>query len=185
MQTLADDVAYGLLSLRAKQNEQLVQGAILKLAANVSSNPSVLFEQLVINLASALRANGAFIARLLPDKPGFARTINAVIDGKTTENFDYLIIDSPCKHLFIDEQCVYKKGVANYFPNSSSLSAFSAQAYVGQILKNSAAEIIGFMFVLFRSPLEDEAFITSTIKIFAARAATELERLSIDAHALQ
>lgn len=179
LKALADDVTFGILSLRTKKNEWRVQDAVLKMAASSSSNISTLFEQLTQNMAIALKADGAFISQLIPQQQMQARTITAIVDGQTVQNFDYLIVNSPCKHLLVEELCVITQDVADQFPNSISLQAFGAQSYVGHSLKSVKGETIGFIFLLFRDVLEEVSFVTSTLKIFAARAAAELELQSI------
>jgi PAS domain S-box-containing protein len=53
-------------------------------------------------------------------------------------------------------------------------------SYLAIPLKTSAEKTIGLIVVYFRSPLTQTEFITSTLQIFAARAASELERQRSD-----
>jgi PAS domain-containing protein len=104
-----------------------------------------------------------------------------VIDGTLMNNFDYALDGTPCEKLLHAGSCVVPAAVAERFPRSPSLSVFGAQAYVGGRLDSSAGELIGILFVLFREPLQRTDLITSTLQIFAARAAAELERQDADA----
>ena len=61
------------------------------------------------------------------------------------------------------------------------LTALGAQGYVGTRLDNSSGKALGHLFVVFREPLKDVGFISSTLRIFASRAAGELERQEADA----
>ncbi|HEY0563420.1 MAG TPA: EAL domain-containing protein, partial [Methylophilus sp.] len=70
--------------------------------------------------------------------------------------------------------------LAATFPEFPLIHAGLVNAYIGHRLCNSKNEIIGFIFLLFKQHLENSDFIISTLKIFAARAAAELERQAAD-----
>ncbi len=181
LQALADDLAYAIISLRSKEEQKRVQSAISKVAVSVSAHSNMsFFEQLNHSMAEALNADGAFIARILPGHPQTARTIAAARGGSTIANFDYLITDTPCENLLEQEDCIIPEGVAEKYPKSTLLSTFGAEAYVGRSLLNSAGQPIGIMYLLFNSKLKDLSFAISTLKIFSARAASELERQATD-----
>ncbi|MNZ35993.1 putative diguanylate cyclase YegE [compost metagenome] len=177
LRELADNLAYGIASLRAEERHRQEQNAIVKLAASTSaSSGRAFFEQLARNMGEALGAHASFVARILPESPPRARTLAAVVDGQSIENFDYLIKGSPCEQLAHDALCIVPDDVARRFPASTSLAALGARAYVGHRLDNATGEPVGFLFVLYRRHLARTNFITSTLKIFADRAAAELER---------
>ena len=178
LQALVDDLVFGIMSLRAQQKQRRVQSAILKITTSVSAH---FFEQLASNMAEAVGADGVFIARLLPGQPVIARTIVGITDGEQVANFEYLVSDTPCKRLLLDGECVISNHLTESFPNSISLNLFGAQAYVGRGLLGTSGQPLGFMYLLFRKPLEKTDFILATLKIFATRAAAELERLAADA----
>ncbi|HYN53611.1 MAG TPA: EAL domain-containing protein, partial [Methylotenera sp.] len=181
LQALADDLAFAIISLRSKEEQKRVQSAISKVAISVSAHSDMsFFEQLNHSMAEALNADGAFIARLLPGKPLTARTISAISGGSTIANFDYLIANTPCENLLQQDECVFSESVAEKFPKSTFLNTFGAEAYVGRSLLNSADQPIGMMYLLFRSRMKDLSFAISTLKIFSARAASELERQATD-----
>ncbi len=182
LQELADNLAFGIISLRAEALRRQEQNAIVKLAASTSASAGIaFFEQLASNMADALGAHASFVARILPEQPLRARTLAAVIDGQRVDDFDYLIEGSPCERLAEQALCVVADEVAERFPRSTSLAALGARAYVGHRLENSAGETVGFLFVLYRHPLSNAEFITSTLRVFADRAASELEREQIQA----
>jgi diguanylate cyclase (GGDEF)-like protein/PAS domain S-box-containing protein len=137
---------------------------------------------LTINMAAALDADAGFIARLSEDEIPSAHTILAVVDGEVRGNFSYELVGTPCEALIDHPECVIPNNVAEIFPRSSSLSALGMQSYVGRRLDNSAGKPLGLVFVLFRHALPNSTFAASTLKIFAARIAAELERQDADRH---
>jgi diguanylate cyclase (GGDEF)-like protein/PAS domain S-box-containing protein len=181
LQELADDLAYGIGNIRAQDERRRIQTAVLKVAASVSANTGIeFFQQLARNMAEAVGAYAGFVARLLPGEPPTARTIAGVIDGVVAENFEYLVEGTPCAPLMGASDCVVPAGVVERFPGSPS-AALGAQAYVGRRLESSTGQPVGLLFVIFREPIKQSDFVLSTLQIFAARAAGELERENSDA----
>jgi diguanylate cyclase (GGDEF)-like protein/PAS domain S-box-containing protein len=181
LQELAEDLAFGIGNLRAQEERRRLQVAVLKVAAGVSaSSGTAFFEQLARNMAEAVGAQGGFVARLLPGEPLTARMMAVVVDGVLKDNFDYDIDGSPCGDLLHNEQTVVAADVASQYSRLPALALFGAQAYVGARLDNSAGQAVGLLFVLFREPLKRADFTLSTLQIFAARAAAELERKDAD-----
>ncbi|MCU6435689.1 EAL domain-containing protein [Undibacterium sp. Jales W-56] len=181
LHALADDLAFGVMMIRARNEQQRVQSAVLKVAASIPIGTDTrFFEQLASNMADAVSADCAFLSRILPDLPLTARSLGAVLDGKIMPNFDYPVHGSPCENLLSDQECVINEGLSQLFPDAAFLQSLGAQAYIGRNLFDAAGASIGFIVLLFRQPLADSGFITSTLKIFATRAAAELERQSAD-----
>jgi PAS domain S-box-containing protein len=182
LQEMADDIALGIGTLRTQTAGRRLQSAVDKVAAAVSAvTGAEFFEQLARKMAEALEAKGGFVTQLLGGDPLTARTIAAVVDGQVMENFTYFLRDTPCQNLLTSDTCVITKHVAEQFPDAPMLAALGAQGYVGRRLDNSSGKALGHLFVLFREPLKEVGFISSTLQIFAARAAGELERQQTDA----
>jgi len=186
LQELTNDLAFAIATLRNRLEQDRIQAAVLKIAAGVSvSSGNAFFEELVGNMTAALGADAGFIARILPGEPASARTEVAYVDGRLIPNFTYPLTGTPCQHLSNAVSYVIPSRASELFPCTADLSARRAQAYVGHRLENSAGQPIGQLFVLFSHPLQDTAFITSTLQIFATRVASELERQAADAHIRQ
>ena len=182
LQQLADDLAFGITSIRAHHAQQRIQCAVLTIAAGVSARTgTAFFEHLVHNMAEALGACAGFVGRLLPPETGLVRTIAVIIDGSPVDNFDYPIVGSPCEGLLTADSWVIADRLASCFPLPPALMALAPQGYVGRRLDNCAGQPLGVLFVMFKDALNNADFITSTLQIFAARAAAEMERQETDA----
>lgn len=183
LQEMTDNLAFGIGIRRSEIERRRIEAAMVTMAASVSAMTSnAFFEQLVRSMADALGAQGGFVAEFLPGDRATARSIAAVVDGVLIDSFDYTILGTPCERLLTSDSCVMAERVAEQFPQSHRLVALNAQGYVGRRLDNSAGEPVGLLFVVFKDPLTHVEFITSTLQIFAARAASEMERQQIDAH---
>jgi diguanylate cyclase (GGDEF)-like protein/PAS domain S-box-containing protein len=182
LQALADDLAFGIGNLRAQSERRRILSAVSKVVAGVSAGSGKkFFEQLARYMAESVGAHAAFIARLSPGEPCTTRTVVALLDGTAVNNFDSIIESMPCEMLFQDGRYVVHTGGTEQFHGAPLLSAFNAQAYVGGRLDNSDGQAVGLLFVLFRERLKQSDLIISTLQIFAARAAAELERQEADA----
>jgi diguanylate cyclase (GGDEF)-like protein/PAS domain S-box-containing protein len=180
LQELANNLAFGMASLRARLEQEKMQAAVTKVAASVSSATGEhFFEQLASTMADAVGADGGFIARLLPTDPPTARTVIAMVGGERVADFTYAVATSPCELALERGHYVVPAGVDHLFPDSPA-AALGAKAYCGWRLHDSAGQPIGFAFVIFRQPVPGSGFVTSALRIFAARAAAELEREDAD-----
>ncbi|MGZ3500802.1 MAG: ATP-binding protein [Gemmatimonadaceae bacterium] len=182
LREMADDVALGVVSLRTQAEARRLQAAVDKVAAAVSAvTGAEFFEQLANKMAEALEATGGFVTQLLAGDPLMGRTIAAVVDGKVMENFSYAVKGTPCENLLTSDTWVIAKQVVEEYPDAPMLAFLGAQGYVGRRLDNSSGQALGHLFVVFRDPIKEVGFISSTLQIFAARAAGELERQQTDA----
>ncbi|HRE84254.1 MAG TPA: PAS domain S-box protein, partial [Opitutaceae bacterium] len=186
LQKLADNLAYGICSLRFDRERRKLHGAILKVASSISaSSGTAFFRQLASDMAEALGAQASFIARFLPGQSHRVQTIAVWVDGVAIENSEYELGGSPCHGLLSAEEIVVSSRVSAAHPSSKILKAIQAESYVGRRFDSGSGEPMGMLCVAFRRPLEEQEFISSTLKIFASRVAGEVERQESDARLRQ
>ncbi len=185
LQALAVDVAYGIQSLRARSEQQRLQSALLKVASAVSAGTGMqFFDQLADNMAQALGAQVACVARLVEMPPGQAqrvRTLSYVSHGQVQPNGEHLLADTPSQHLLVHRQFVVADRACELYPRAPLLKLAQARSYVGQQLAGSDGQLLGVLFVAFSQALEHSQFIVNMLQIFAARASAELQRQQADA----
>jgi len=152
------------------------------------------FEQLVQHLASTLQADYVFIGELKPgpsspkeddtgnsappvaEIPQSIRTLAVSAHEKIVENFEYLLPGTPCETVVNKQLCCYPRGVQRKFPQDRMLAELAAESYVGTPLFDSAGRPLGLMAVLYCRPLDEYRTIETLLRIFASRAAAEIER---------
>jgi len=185
LQELAGDLAFGIMSLRARKEQQQLQASVLKMAAAVSAaTGTAFFVQLARNMAEALGAQVGAVARLLPAQPGHgprAVSLAVVMNGQLLPNIEYDLAPTPSLQLLTQRQYVVTHDLALRYPHSPVVGHAQAQGYAGQQLCNSTGEPTGLIFVLFRQPLKNVEFVSTTLQIFATRASAEIERQVTDA----
>ena len=181
LQALADDLSFGIRNIRAQDEQRQIHAAVVKIATSVSAGTSKeFFENLCRNLAESVGAHAAFVAHLFPGKPPVARTLCAVVGGSLVENFEYAVLGTPCENLLDQPSCIVYDQVASGYPQSPALSELGAKAYVGRRIDNLQGQPLGFLYVLFTEALAKVDFIMSTLQIFSARAAAEMEHVGAD-----
>ena len=183
LEEMADDLAFGIINIRAEIDRKKIEIAVSKVASSVSASASdEFFVQLCRSLAEAVEADGAFVARLLPNETMKARTIAAVIDGMVLENIEYDLSTSPCSQLLHSDNFVMSGSAEQCFQLSPVMVSLRMKGYIVQRLINNQGTVIGMIFVLTREIIIKSEFVVSALKIFSVRAAAEIERQEYDRH---
>ena len=160
------------ISARKRQEE-----TILAIARGVSgSTGSTFFRDLSHHLCNSVGADVGIIGELVGGPELTVQTLAVEVDGEVKGNFSYPLEGTPCQNAIVDGLCVEPRGVQQKFPHDAELKQLGAEAYVGKALTDSEGRPLGIVLVLFREPLLDPTLAVSMLEIFAARAASELER---------
>ena len=182
LQELADDLALGIGTIRSRLERQRTEDVVLKVAQSASSGTGTeFFNLLTLNMVEALGAHGGLIGSL-DEKTLEITTLSFVLEGKLMDNVTYGLAGTPCENVSEGTACVFDRGVQELFPEDHLLVYYGVQAYAGIPLFDRGGSVAGIMVVFFSSPLEEKALVQSTLQIFAARAAAELDRQVADAH---
>jgi PAS domain S-box-containing protein len=136
------------------------------------------FRSLVRHLASALGVKFAFVAEIVGE---FARTL-AVWSGKGPgEDFAVPLATSAYSVVATVRKYICERGVRDRVPGSQWLASLAAESYVGIPLFAATGQVLGIVAVLDDRPIQAPAHAESIMRIFAARAAAELERTRAEA----
>jgi PAS domain S-box-containing protein len=134
------------------------------------------FRSLVRQLAAALQMKYAFIAECTDSTKTRVRTLAFWKGDDYGDNFEYPLAGTPCERVVGGEMCVHPQQVQALFPNDKDLAALNAESYLGIPLHSSSQEIVGHLALLDVRALPEHSRYLPILKIFAARAAVELER---------
>ena len=181
LRQMADDLSFGIETIRNREARQRTEAVISKVAQTVSGGSgSEFFDLLAGNMVEALGATMGLIGK--PGTGGHSiDTISYVLHGVLMDNIHYDLAGTPCAQVMSGEACVLDRGVQDIFPGNHLFSQHGIEAYVGIPLMNQDGGVAAMMAVLFSAPLHDTALVLSTLRIFAARAASELDRQKSDA----
>ena len=135
------------------------------------------FYSLVYHLTCALSVSYAFVTECVEKTiPERVCTLAFWCKEDFGENFEYSIANTPCEKVIAGLSCHYPRKLRTIFPLDHDLLRLNAESYVGVPLVNSSGRILGHLVVIDERPMQDGSTELSILKIFAARAAAELER---------
>ena len=158
---------------RARTDETL---RAVALGVSASRSGSV-FDELVRLLATILQVDVAFVAQPDPALAGGMRIRAMYCGGKVLQDIPYPLAGSPCATVL--GQCfrAYPSGVQALFPDDQDLRDLGSEGYAGHPLAGADGTALGIVAVASRRPLVQPDRVQATLKIFAVRAAAEVERL--------
>jgi PAS domain S-box-containing protein len=156
-----------------KREENTLQ-ALLEGTASVTGEQ--FFPALVRVLARALGVRHAFVTELLGDEQPRLRMLAIWTDDRLGNPTEYDLARTPCETVIKLGEAYYQHSVQELFPEDKDLVAFGAESYLGIALVDSPGKTIGHLCILDDKPLPDEHYIAPLLKVFASRAAAELER---------
>jgi PAS domain S-box-containing protein len=134
------------------------------------------FRSLVLQLAKALGLDLAMVGELLPGEGRRVRSLAMCVDGAIADDIVYDLEGAPCGDVVGRHPCCHPEGVAERFPDDAWLREVGAECYVGAPLFDQDGDPLGLIAVLGRQRLENPEIAESVVRIFAARAAAEIER---------
>ncbi|MDW7746524.1 EAL domain-containing protein [Halomonas sp.] len=174
----------GFITDITEQHEaQRVQEAVMQVASTVTTRiGDDYFHQLVSTLVEILEADAGFIALLESSRPdadplsGRASAtmsmVSVVAEGQRLDNYAYALAGTPCEQVLDEREAMVEGDGTALLPGGAGV----ASAWIGRRLDNARGEPIGVVMVLYRRPLEANAFATSVLRILSTGAAAELER---------
>ena len=178
----ADGEPYAVCGIATDITEsRRTQDALTKAALAVSSAQGAsVFQELVRYLATILEVDAAIIATPLEGEPPKMRVHAFCFDGEIRENFDHATAGTPCETVVGQSFRIYPSGLREQFPGDADFAQHGLESYAGFPLTDGNGVAIGHISVLSRKPMANAEFIESILKLFAVRAAAELERQRAD-----
>jgi PAS domain S-box-containing protein len=154
-----------------RRSEELVSN----IAAGVAdARGDDFFRSLVLYLARSLGVEYALVGAL--DRPGEVACVAFCDHEQVRSDMRYSLDGTPCEHVTAGRVCSYPAGVRERFPQDRMLVDIGAECYLGAPLLDASGRPLGLIAVIGKRPLADPATAESVLRIFAARAAAELER---------
>jgi GAF domain-containing protein len=134
------------------------------------------FYALVENLAKALNTHGGMVTRYRPEK----RQLQAYacwMDGKWLRDFVFDIAGTPCEQVINNRRIVhFPDRLLDLFPGDN-VREFGLVSYLGMPLEDVDGSILGHLAVVDRRRMPEAPRVLAIFRIFATRAAAELQRL--------
>ncbi len=132
------------------------------------------FRTLVEHLARAIGTHHAFVAKFVP--PASICTLAYWSNGKLVPNIEYELPGTPCAEVIHGGLCFYPRGLEEKYAETEP----GIQSYLGVPLISNGGRVLGHLCAFDESPMADQPRTLAVFKIFAARAAAELDRLDME-----
>lgn len=143
------------------------------------------FQALVEHLAAALGVSYAFVSEFRGQASTsiaqqHVRTLAYWAKGRIIENIEFELDGTPCQDVIAGQMCHYPSGVQQRFPRDLGLVKLMTESYLGVPLMDAVGRVLGHLAVFDDRPMPPEPRTLFIFKIFAARAAAELNRLRME-----
>jgi diguanylate cyclase (GGDEF)-like protein/PAS domain S-box-containing protein len=134
------------------------------------------FEKLTKELAKILEVDIAFVGELVDDSEPAIQFLSFHSDEFAAPGSRYKLNGTPCADVMGRGLCCYQNNVRSLFPEDKYLVEKEIESYLGIALYASDDRPLGILVVLHRAPLSEPKLAENLLRIFAIRAASELER---------
>ena len=140
------------------------------------------FTALVQNLSHALHTKGAWVTEF-HENTGLMKALAFRMGDQSMDDFEYDVAGTPCEVAIKGGHFVhYPDNLIALFPGDNEFLVNShAVSYMGAPLKDIDGKILGLLAVLHDKPLPKEPRGEALFRIFAGRAAAELQRMRAEA----
>lgn len=153
-----------------KQAETALQNLIAGTAATTGQE---FFPALVTHIATALGVSYAIVTEQIE---GQLSTLGSWANGILQPKYRYEIAKTPCERVLAEQEFYCDRSVQQLFPEDLSLVRMGAEGYLGVALNDTQGNPIGNLCILDQKPLREPEQAKQILRVFAARAAAELER---------
>jgi PAS domain S-box-containing protein len=137
-------------------------------------------QALVRSTALAMNVAGVWVTEYFPDR-NVLRTLAFWMNGHFVEDYEYHLKGTPCELVIEKGHLVhFPDRVIELFPYDADLSKLNAVSYAGVPFLQPDGTVLGHLSALDTKTFDLAPDVESVFRIFAARAAAELNRLRAD-----
>ena len=160
----------------ARRRQHRVEEA-LRVVAEAVTGPTgrAFLESLVTQLARVTEADYVFIGEFIKPERDAIHTVATCAYGRIVANLNFPVDDLPMRQVMTVPIFSGRNDQDEAFP---LLSRLGFQSYMGTTLVNSLGDSLGMLVILHSTPIADTQMAEALLKIYAARAAGELERMA-------
>jgi PAS domain S-box-containing protein len=135
------------------------------------------FAALVMNLSRALSTHGAWVTEYLEESRRL-RALAFWMEGQWVRDYEIDIRGTPCEAVIDNARLIhFPDNLLALYPDAPDIKKTGVVSYLGVPLMDVTGRILGHMAVIDRRPIPEEPRVHAIFRIFAARAAAELQRL--------
>ncbi|MDX1402107.1 MAG: PAS domain S-box protein, partial [Kiloniellales bacterium] len=163
---------------KARSTSRVAPGLLDDLLAGTAAvTGAPFFAELARGLSRAVASHMAWITEYKDGDP----TLNAlaiVIGDELQTNYRYDLKGTPCEAVVREAKTVHHvDGVQEAYPDDTDLQSLGVRSYLGVPLLHTDGSVLGHLAVMDRDPMPEQPIEQAVFRIFAARAAAELQRI--------
>ena len=158
---------------------ELDQAVILRalVEGTVAETGGRFFYALVENLQQVLRTSGAWVTEYLP-QTNRLRAHAFMMHGNWVEDYEFDVQGTPCEAAILQKELVhFPDQLIELYPNDPDIKQAGFVSYMGMPLMDTNGEVLGHLAVVDSRPMPSDPQLKAVFQIFAARAASELQRI--------
>jgi len=156
-----------------KQGEERLRAIVEGTSSTIGTD---FLRSLVRHLAGALGMEYAFVSEVADEAVSRVRLLALWEVDDYSPPFEYDLRGTPCEEVVGREISYHPSGVWQLFPEDHWLEKTRIESYIAVPLFDREHRPLGHMAVMSTSPVADDLPALSILKIFASRAAVEIER---------
>ena len=165
-----------------RDGSALPEESLLRLVAEgtASLTGEAFFYSLTAHLAAALGARYVFVSEFIePDTR--VRTLAFLVGDQFIDNFEYNIAGTVCEQVLRGEVLHFPSGIGALFPRDRLVTELGADSFLAVPLLSASGEVLGHLAAADVRAMTGGSRDMGVLRIFAARAAAELERQRVEA----
>lgn len=158
------------------RERKLVEHTLTQIVEGVSSKVGdSFFASLVTHLGTALKVDYVYLGEYMEGLESVRVKVCSPPD-MVPDNFEFHIAATPAEDALYKGMVMCAEGVSTRYPLVRYLSTLGIEGYMGVALFDSQGKPLGLIAIMSRNPMEKMERKAALLKIFAVRAANELER---------
>lgn len=165
------------LQIQVKERQRAEETLRMIISGTAAVIGQDFFPALVQNLAVALNVPYVIVSEKIDTSVNYLNSLAFWSNNQLSENFQYDLDNTPCELVVQNRQVYYfAENLQELFPNDLWLKEIDAKSYIGVPLLDNNQKAIGNLCVIDAKPLNIDNCTKAVLSVFAARAATELQR---------
>ncbi|MFB2892950.1 GAF domain-containing protein [Aerosakkonemataceae cyanobacterium BLCC-F50] len=165
------------LQIQVAERQRAEETLRMIISGTASVTGQDFFPALVQNLAVALNVPYVIVSEKIGNSVDYFRSLAFWSKNRLIADFDYQLENTPCELVVRNKQVYYcGENLQESFPDDLWLKDIDAKSYIGVPLLDGNQKAIGNLCVIDAKPLNIDNCTKAVLSVFAARAATELQR---------